>query len=289
MAEAIKILSVDVEDWFHILDNSSTATEKDWANFPSRLEDGLMRILDAFDRHGQKATFFVLGWIARKHPNAVAEIVHRGHEIASHSDLHGLVYTQSPCVFKDDLVRSLDAIENATGHRPTAYRAPGFSITERSTWAFDILAQNGIEVDCSVFPASRNHGGLPTFPTGGPCILETSNGHVLRVFPINFVNVLGLRFIFSGGGYFRLAPVGLLKRWFAASDYLMTYFHPRDFDPDQPLVSGLSAVRRFKSYYGLRSALSKLEALLETTKFMQLREAVEKVAWDDAERIVIGH
>ena len=284
----MRILTVDVEDWFHILDNSETATEKEWANFPSRLENGLERILDAFDRHQQKATFFVLGWVAREYPDAVAEIARRGHDIASHSDMHQLVYTQTPLEFEDDLKRSLDAIEAAAGYRPTAYRAPGFSITKESVWAFNILARNGIAIDCSIFPAPRNHGGMPIFPSGGPSILETADGRTLRAFPVNFVNLFGRRIVFSGGGYFRLAPFTVLKKWFESSNYVMAYFHPRDFDPEQPLIPGLSSVRKFKSYVGLKTALTKLESILEITRFVSLKEAAEQTDWDNVQRVVIN-
>lgn len=287
MPEKMRILSVDVEDWFHILDNSSTETEVQWSRFPGRLEEGLLRILDTFDRHNNKATFFVLGWIARKYPDMVAEIVRRGHEIATHSDMHQLVYTQSPIEFEDDLKRSLDSIEFASGCRPTAYRAPGFSVTETSTWVFEVLARNGIQIDCSVFPASRSHGGFPMFPADGPCIIETADGQTLRAFPISFGNILGRRVVFSGGGYFRLFPLLFLKRWFEQSNYIMTYFHPRDFDPNQPLISGLSVARRFKSYVGLRSALQKLEMLLECIEFIPLRDAIGMVNWWDVERFKI--
>lgn len=288
MIDKMHILSVDVEDWFHILDNPSTETELEWASFPARLEEGLMRILELFDRYDQRATFFVLGWIARKYPALVAEIAQRGHEIATHSDMHGLVYKQSPKDFEEDLKKSLDSIEKAIGLRPTAYRAPGFSITENSTWAFEILIRNGIEVDCSVFPAPRSHGGLPMFPSNGPCILRTAQGKFLRAFPMSFGHLFGRRFIFSGGGYFRLSPAPLLRHWFAKSDYVMTYFHPRDFDPDQPLVPGLSLNRRFKSYVGLRSALPKLQMLLENNNFITVSEAVERVRWEEVERVPIG-
>jgi peptidoglycan-N-acetylglucosamine deacetylase len=288
MDEPMKILTVDVEDWFHILDNAETATESEWVNFPHRLESGLMRILDVFDWHQQKATFFVVGWIARKYPDAVAEITRRGHEIACHSDLHQLVYKQNPLEFEDDLKRSLDTIEAATNYRPTAYRAPGFSITEDSTWAFDILARNGIDTDCSVFPARRCHGGLPMFSSGKPCRLETIEGRMLRIFPIGFQNIFGSRLVFSGGGYFRLTPKMLLKHWFDKADYAMAYFHPRDFDPYQPQIPGLSSIQRFKSYVGLKTALSKLESVMEFTQFIPLREAAERVDWNKTQKVTIN-
>ena len=275
----MRILTVDVEDWFHILDNDATQTEADWARFPSRLEQGVGRLLDLFDRHGQKATCFILGWVARNYPDVTTEIHRRGHEIATHSDMHQLVYDQSPEAFEADLIASLDAIEAATGVRPTAYRAPGFSLVQSTAWAFDILARNGIRTDCSVFPAPRAHGGIPGFPEAGPCLLETPSGAELRAFPINLGRFGPKRFVFSGGGYFRLAPGTLLRRWFRKSDYVMTYFHPRDFDPDQPVVPGLSRARRFKSYVGLGGALQKLDTLLQEHRFMTLADAEAQVDW----------
>lgn len=284
----MKILTFDIEDWYHILDNAETATEKEWITFPSRLETGLSRILDMLDRNQQKATFFILGWIARNYPDCVAEIARRGHEIATHSDMHGLVFNQSKQEFENDLRQSLDSIEAATGIRPTAYRAPGFSITESCQWAFEILARNGISTDCSIFPAPRSHGGLPSFPQGFPCQLEVADGHLLKVFPISFGNIAGRRFIFSGGGYFRLLPKPLLDQLFRKSDYVMTYFHPRDFDPDQPMVPGLSMQRQIKSYVGLRHTLAKLEAIIRTHDFVTLSQAAGQVDWNQVPKVPIS-
>lgn len=275
----MRILTVDVEDWFHILDYAGTATEADWARFPSRVEAETLSLLDQFDSHGQKATFFILGWVARNHPQVAAEIARRGHEIACHSDMHQLVYEQTPDVFERDLVAALNSIEKATGTRPTAYRAPGFSITEQTTWAFDILARNGIDTDCSVFPAARAHGGIRNFPQSGPCKIETEQGNILKCLPINLGKISVWRFVYSGGGYFRLAPKALLRHWFSNDPYIMTYFHPRDFDAEQPILPGLSRVRRFKSYVGLHSAYAKLDALLSDQPFLNVLDAVELTDW----------
>ena len=283
----MRILTFDIEDWFHVLDNLETASEAEWARFPSRLEAGLSRILDLLDRHGQNATFFVLGWIAREYPDALVEIHRRGHEIGTHSDMHGLVYKMSQEAFESDLRRSIDAIAEVTGERPVCYRAPGFSITESCTWAFDILAENGIHTDCSVFPTMRGHGGLPSFPTGTPCLVETRKGNMLKSFPISFVRLGRARVIFSGGGYFRIVPAFALQQLFKGPEYIMTYFHPRDFDPDQPMIPGLSRVRRFKSYVGLKTALAKLEALIEQHDFISLDMADKSLDWGHLPKISV--
>jgi polysaccharide deacetylase family protein (PEP-CTERM system associated) len=273
------ILTFDIEDWFHILDNSTTQDISQWASFPSRLEPGVLRILDFCDKVDVKATFFILGWVAEQAPEIVAEIVRRGHEIACHSYRHQLVYRQSPKEFENDLLRALSKIEAATGIECSAYRAPGFSITSDCLWPFEILARNGIRTDCSVFPAARGHGGLPGFPFDSPCLLETEAGALLEIFPMNTRKLLNNRLIFSGGGYFRLLPYLILRRWFQDEDYVMTYFHPRDFDPDQPVIPGLRFARRFKSYVGLRSALGKLETLTSDTHFISLATARSQVDW----------
>lgn len=287
MTAATRILTVDVEDWFHILDNPETMTESHWSRFPSRVENETARLLDLFDRHSQKATFFILGYIARNHPEVVREIAGRGHEIATHGDMHQLVYNQTPEAFEADLVASMEAIAVAGGGTPRTYRAPGFSITSKASWAFDILARNGIEVDASVFPAPRAHGGLLGFPEAGPCLIETESGRRLRAFPMSLGRIGPISLVFSGGGYFRITPGPLLDRLFANSHYVMTYFHPRDFDPDQPLAPGLSRGRRFKSYVGLASAFNKLDRLLGTLDFINLRKAEEQIDWTSSPVVTV--
>lgn len=282
MTQVMRILTVDVEDWFHILDNPETMSERNWAQFPSRLEEGIGRLLNLFDFHNQRATFFILGYIARKHPEVVQEIVRRGHEVGTHSDMHQLVYDQKPDDFEADLVASMEAIVAAGGSPPRAYRAPGFSITSSASWAFDVIARNGIEVDSSVFPMPRAHGGLPGFPEVGPCLIETISGHRLRAFPMSLGRIGPKSLVFSGGGYFRLTPKALLSRLFERGDYVMTYFHPRDFDPYQPVAPGLSPLRRFKSYVGLASAYDKLDSLLGKLDFISLGAAEAQVDWSRA-------
>jgi polysaccharide deacetylase family protein (PEP-CTERM system associated) len=284
----MKILTFDVEDWFHILDNMETKGVDQWKNFPSRIDAGVERLLDFCDQSNIKATFFILGWIAESAPEIVAEISRRGHEVGCHSYTHQLVYQQSPENFQYDLLKALDLIEKAAGERPNSYRAPGFSITQSCIWAFDILAENGITVDCSVFPASRAHGGMPGFSIAEPFILRTSSGHILKSFPMTYYKLLELKLPFSGGGYFRLLPYALLNQLFKKSGYVMTYFHPRDFDLDQPEVPGLSSIRRFKSYVGIRTALNKLEKIAFTNNFISVHEAINLIDWDHAPEIKVA-
>ena len=279
----MKILTFDIEEWFHILDNQSTKTENDWLKYESRIHANMDRIFELLTNKGQKATFFCLGWIAQKYPEVIKRIDDAGYEIGTHSDMHQLVYEQSRTAFENDLERSIKSIEDITGKKVTAYRAPGFSIREDNDWAFEILLKNGITTDSSVFPAARSHGGYRGFDISKPCLIDI-NGSRLMEFPINLRFIANrVPFIFSGGGYFRLLPDFLIRKYFNDTDYVMTYFHPRDFDAEQPVIKELSMVRKFKSYYGLSGCFGKLEALLKEHDFIDIRTAIEMTNWDTTE------
>ena len=282
----MNILTFDIEEWFHILDNNSTKTEADWAKYPSRIHENMERIFQLLEQTNQQATFFCLGWVARKHPDIIRAIAERGYEIATHSDLHQLAYEQSRTEFKNDLEKSVKALEDISGKKIRAYRAPGFSIKQENKWVFEVLIENGIEVDCSVFPAKRSHGGFEQFGVAEPCWIDI-DGMRLKEFPINTVNGFGQSLIFSGGGYFRLLPYPILQFLTKQSDYVMTYFHPRDFDFNQPMIEELSRVRKFKSYYGLAGCLNKLQDLMTDFPFIDLASAEKLVDWKTAKIVHI--
>ena len=280
MSVPLKILTIDLEDWFHILDNDTTMNETTWVQYPRRIEQMTLRLLDLFDLVNVKATFFILGYIAKTTPEIVQEISNRGHEIASHGQNHQLVYSQTQKEFQSDLNSSKESIFKACGIIPTAYRAPGFSITSQNLWAFEILRNEGFNVDCSVFPARRAHGGIPQFPDNEPCILLHKNHEPSYLLPISTTKLWRANIVVSGGGYFRLAPWFLIAEIAKSSDYFMTYFHPRDFDADQPMIQGLGVLRRFKSYVGLKKAFGKLEALVTTCPFITVGEALTHIEWN---------
>lgn len=282
----MNILTFDIEEWFHLLDNASTKTEDDWAKYPSRIHQNMDKIFDLLEKNQQQATFFCLGWVARKHPDIIKAISNKGYEIATHSDLHQLAYEQNRKEFKEDLSTSIKALEDATGKKVRAYRAPGFSIKQENKWAFEVLIENGIEIDCSVFPARRSHGGFEQFGTAEPCWIDI-DGHKLKEFPINIHNMMGTSLIFSGGGYFRLFPYPLIKQLTKQANYVMTYFHPRDFDPDQPMIPELSMIRKFKSYYGLGGCMNKLNWLIQDVPFMDLATAEKSVDWNSVRTVKI--
>lgn len=275
----MNILTVDIEEWFHLLDNPSTKSETQWKNFEVRIHENMDRLFKILEVNNTRASFFVLGWIAEKYPEVVKEISDRGYEIGSHTASHQLVYEQNRQTFQTDVERSIKSLEDISGKKVRMFRAPGFSITEKNKWAFEVLYELGIEIDSSVFPAGRAHGGLPSYGAAEPSILKY-NGVQLKEFPINTYPILNRPMIFSGGGYFRFFPYKYIKEWTQKSDYVMSYFHPRDFDPDQPIIRGLPLQRRFKSYVGLKKADAKLKNWTSDFEFIDIEMANNQIDWE---------
>jgi len=282
----MNILTFDIEDWFHVLDNDLTKTSSEWKNMEVRIHDNMELIFSILEKNNQKATFFCLGWIAEKYPEIIREIDNRGYEIGSHTRMHQLSYSQTPKEFKLDVSHSINSLEDLTGKKVRSFRSPGFSITENNKWTFEILHELGIEIDCSIFPANRAHGGFPTYGTSEPSILKF-NGCTLKEFPINTYKLLGKDVVFSGGGYFRIFPLSVIKYLNSKSPYVMSYLHPRDFDKNQPMIPGLSKFRQFKSYVGLSGAQKKLEAWLNAYDFIDINEADRKIEWGNVKSIEI--
>jgi len=275
----MKILTFDIEEWFHILDNKKTKSISEWSKFDSRIGLGMDLIYDILEKTEKSATFFVVGWMAEKYPEIIREISDRGFEIGSHTHLHQLAYDQNRKTFYIDVEKSIKTLEDCIGKKVTSFRAPGFSITKNNLWAFEVLHELGITKDSSVFPAGRAHGGLPSYGTAIPSIIEY-NGLNLKEFPINTHTILGKPFIFSGGGYFRLLPYEIIKKFTLQSNYVMTYFHPRDFDIEQPIVPGLSLPRRFKSYVGIKNCKPKLKRWINDFDFIDLNQADQLINWN---------
>jgi len=282
----MNILTFDIEEWFHILDNDSTKTASEWQHYEERIHVNMDRIFQALDEAGAKATFFCLGWMVEKYPDVIKAIAQRGYEVGTHTTMHQLIYDQNPRVFEQDLERSVKTLEDAAGQKVRCFRAPGFSVREDNRWVFDILARQGIEIDCSIFPAPRAHGGFPSYKAVFPALIQY-DGVRLKEFPINYITVFGKPVIFSGGGYFRLFPYPLIKRWARQSPYVMTYFHPRDFDAAQPVIAGLPLRRRFKSYIGLGGAYGKLQKLLRDFDFTDIATADKQIDWEKARTITV--
>lgn len=277
MKEQINIMTFDIEEWFHF---DFYCTEDKWMDQETRLNLYLPRVLDDLDKQNIKATFFCLGWMVRTYPDIIKHIQSRGHGFACHSDKHLFVREMTPEAFDKDLKESLASIEDVIGEKVTAFRAPSFSISEDSIWAFEVLASNGITTDCSIFPTGRNFGGFPSFGKAVPTLLNY-RGYSIKEFPITVGRFLGKEMVFSGGGYFRLFPYGIIKSQMQKLDYNMTYLHMRDFDYQQPRMKHLSLPRKFKSYYGLKGAYPKFTKMLHDFEWVSLDQAIEKIDFDN--------
>ena len=258
------VFTVDVEDWYHILDVPSAPPIGAWQDLPSCVEKNFLTLLDIFDESGSKVTCFFLGWIAGRYPQLVREAVRRGHEIASHGFAHRLVFQMTPEEFRKDALMSRKLLEDLSGAVVRGYRAAGFSTTEAAPWFFGELIAAGYAYDSSVFPAKRGHGGWDSSPMG-PYTTVTNTGEIAE-FPISVANVLGKRMCFSGGGYLRLFPYRVISRMAAriesAGRPVIFYIHPREIDSRHPRLQ-MSAYRRFKSYVNLESTLGKVRRILE--------------------------
>ena len=275
--EPVNALSFDIEDWFHIVDVEGLDPGT-WDSRESIVERRTDEILALLKRHDAHATFFVLGWIADRHPELVRRISEAGHEIGSHSYWHRPVYSLSPEDFRADTVKSIDAIERACGVRPVCYRAPSFSIVQGCEWAFDVLHECGIQWDASLFPGGRGHGGYPCHDE--PFLFRGApSGRAMPELPLGLMRVFGRGVCFSGGGYFRLLPKFLLRLGFHLHAKrglpVVTYLHPRDFAPDCPRVP-MPIDRRFKCYVGLGTARLKLEWLLGSYRFAPCGEVLRR-------------
>jgi polysaccharide deacetylase family protein (PEP-CTERM system associated) len=269
-------LSFDIEDWFHIVDIPGLEDPAKWAGLESLVERRTDDILDALRRHGVRATFFMLGWIADRHPALVRRIAEAGHELGSHSYWHRRVYTLDPEEFRSDTLRSLDAVESACGIRPRGYRAPSFSILKGTEWALDVLLDCGITWDASLFPAPRGHGGYPC--SDAPHMFTAlPSGRSIPELPLGVMRIMGRGLCFSGGGYMRLLPLWLIERGFAQFERrglpAVVYLHPRDFAPECPRVP-MPLTRRFKCYVGMHTTMPKLEALLVRHRFAPCGEVL---------------
>jgi polysaccharide deacetylase family protein (PEP-CTERM system associated) len=279
----VNILTFDLEEWFHC---DFISDEETWSNHEVRIYESTNFILNTLSKYDRKATFFVLGWIADKYPEIVKKIHSQGHEIGCHSMKHKLVHRLTPQQFRDDSRNAIDTIEQIIGEKIIMYRAPAFSITEETPWAFEILNELGITHDASLFPAKRDYGGFAGLGKSEPLIIEI-NGIHMKEFPMNIHEILNKSIVFSGGGFFRLFPYFLIKKWAKDSDYVMSYFHPRDFDKEQPVLTHLPIMRKFKSYYGLKKSGTKFDKYISDFKTSSILDVSEKYNWSIARKHII--
>ncbi|MGC8793990.1 MAG: XrtA system polysaccharide deacetylase [Bryobacteraceae bacterium] len=277
------IFTVDVEDWFHILDLASAPPVDQWAVLPSRLERNFLRLLDMVEEAGSSCTCFFLGWVARRFPSLVREAARRGHEVASHGYAHRLAYTMTPDEFFRDARQARLIIEEVAGCPVSGYRAAGFSLTSRTPWFHEKLVEAGYWYDSSLFPARRNHGGLLEASLE-PGWIQTAAGPIAE-FPVSVVRLMGFRLCLFGGGYFRLAPLGLIARMaqrvLAEGRPVIFYLHPREIDPEQPRLP-MPVARRFRSYVNLAGTAAKLRSLLAQLRFTSIAYWMQEAGWTPA-------
>lgn len=267
---------MDLEEYFQVSNFEGVIPRGDWERLPSRLEASTRRLLDLFDETGRRATFFVLGWIARRQPGLLAEIARRGHEIACHGDVHARVTELGPERFRRDLRDARAAIADAVGAAPRGHRAASFSITPRSAWALPALAEAGFAYDSSVFPVRHPRYGWPGFePT--PVRLRLPQGGVLREFPPSTLGAGPLRLPVAGGAYLRFLPGPVFRRGFRRAlrraGSAMLYVHPWEMDADQPRQRvGLRV--RVNHYFGLGRTEARLRRLLGEIDFGPVGEVL---------------
>ncbi len=262
-------LSFDIEDWFHMVEIDAVSDPKTWPDLDSLVERYTEWIVQTVTEADVKATFFILGWIAERYPRLVKLIADNGHELGTHSFWHRRVDQLTPESFHLDMRQSIDAIEAAGGRRVLGFRAPSFSITPGTEWAFDVLHDLGLKYDASLFPARRGHGGYPC-PRWAHAFTGAPSGRPMPELPMSVMRLFGARLAFSGGGYLRLFPQWMIRRGFDQLNRrglaAVVYLHPRDFAPDCPRIP-MPPLRRFKCYVGLRGTADKLRMLLRHYRF----------------------
>jgi polysaccharide deacetylase family protein (PEP-CTERM system associated) len=266
-------LSIDLEDWFCVENLREVFTRKDWDKCELRIGKSTGRILELLSKHNTKATFFVLGWIAEQIPALVGKIEEEGHEIATHGYSHTPLTLMTQRSFRKDLERALEVTKRCSREVILGFRAPSFSITEKTLWAFEVLEKVGIRYDSSVFPIGFHPDyGMPDAPLS---IYSVSDR--LTEFPLSCVEMLGKRVPCSGGGYFRVYPYWLtrafIKRCNREGRPVVFYIHPWEFDPDQPRID-LPIFKRWRHYSNLDRTFERFDRLLGDFEFATIREVL---------------
>ena len=270
-------MTVDVEEWFNILDIPGEIPLEKWSTQQSRLPDNLERMLELFQKYRIKATCFWLGSFAEKYPGLVRRTAEEGHEVASHGYAHLLAFQVGRKKFREDIRKGKDILENIISKPVLGFRAAGFSTTCDTDWAFEEIRSAGFIYDSSVFPASRGHGGMRS-ATIGPYEISTQAGSLLEI-PQSVITLMGKRISLFGGGYLRLAPWHAIQwgihRLATQNLPLTIYVHPREIDPDHPRLQ-MSLFRHFKSYVNLKSTYRKLELLSANYQFSKMADIADE-------------
>ena len=265
------VFTVDVEDYFQVYAFEKYVDRAAWDTYPSRVDRNTGVLLDLLAKHDTIGTFFILGWVADKHPHVVRRIADAGHEIASHGWWHRKVTTLTPKEFREDAHASRAILEQVSGYPVFGYRAPSFSITPGREWAFDVLLETGYRYDSSLFPIRRMNYGYPETPPI-PHIIHRPSGDLIE-FPLATTRVAGRKLPAAGGGWFRQFPYGITRRCFREHDEAgipgVFYIHPWEIDEEQPRISS-PFLTRVRHYRNIPKSAARLERLLSEFRFTSI-------------------
>ena len=284
----MNILTFDIEEWY--LESMRNNRSEKYAEYDSYLG----RILDLLDERQLKATFFCVGKMGVLFPEVIRRIHSRGHEVGCHSNIHTWLNKMNEAECREDTHEAVDSLEQCIGEKVRSYRAPAFSIGGSNKWSFEILAENGIERDASVFPSARDFGGFPNFGHKAPVIVDYQ-GTVIKEFPVCMTKILGKEAAYSGGGYFRFFPLSFIENRMALNGYNMCYFHINDLIPE---TKGLVSKKEYEAYFhepgtlkarysrfvksnlGKKHAFDKMSDLIRHRDFMNLQNADCQIDWE---------
>jgi len=274
-------MTVDVEDYFHVAAFNKVINPDEWEKWPCRVEANTNKLLQLFADSNIKITFFILGWVAERYPELVKAIHAQGHEIASHGYSHQLIYKQDQNVFREETAKSKRILEDLAQVQITGYRAASYSITRKSLWALDTLAELGFTWDSSIFPTRHDNYGIPGSPEE-PYRIVTTSGKILTEFPLTTAKVFGQSVPAAGGGYFRQYPYALSRWLFERASNNQTkpqifYLHPWEIDPDQPRVPNASWFSNFRHYTNLSRCLPRLERMIDDFQFGTISQSLGSV------------
>lgn len=284
----MNLLTFDIEEWF--IEMQRNARMEKYAEFDRYLDT----ILNKLDERQLKATFFCVGEMGRLFPEVIRKIQNRGQEVGCHSNIHTWLNKMTEAECREDTHRAVDSLEQCVGEKIISYRAPAFSIGESNKWAFEVLAENGIEKDASVYPAARDFGGFPHFGQKTPCIVEYK-GIRIKEFPVCTTKVLGKEMAYSGGGFFRFFPLSFVVKEMKKDPYTMCYFHIEDLVPEstkvktkeeyeayykEPGTLKARYARYLKANLGKKNAFSKMMQLIDEMDFVNLQQTDSEIDWN---------
>lgn len=277
-------LTFDIEEYFQVSAFEDVIAKSDWGNWESRVEYSTNRILDLLDENNTKATFFTLGMVAENQPQLVRRIVNDGHELGCHGYQHTRITDQNPQELREDIARAKAVLEDVGGVALEGYRAASFSINENNFWAFEEIDRAGFIYSSSVYPVKHDLYGIPNAPRKPFKPVPTLD---LMEIPVTTVRLFGRNLPAGGGGYFRLYPYIVTKqllRRFQDKDCASAnmYFHPWEFDPDQPRPEGVSGKTRFRHYLNQAKSLPRLNKLLNDFSWSTMRDVYRSAITADA-------